>query len=316
MESFVPPFDLDFLQDERYLRRLIEKQFNAPVTAVSQVGQGFYARVYRVSTAKEPREIIVKCHLYAGRGREEQRQLEMLARHAIVKVPRVYFLHLYSADFPCEALAMEYIPGINAADVQFPDEASKNRFVDLVVENLLAWHSVSNPSGFGELDGVLCPTWTECFGRRIALYHEHIHKDEHQAIVSGHVTAIIDRSFAEMGRIFERANETPSLVHSDYNAWNMLVDPKTFALTGVIDPLDAGWSDSEIDLFHLPNSRPDLKLLERYMREIQVDEAFWMRYKFYRFWDDVKHYLRMGWYNEDRFRNYGQELQAAMDECL
>jgi aminoglycoside phosphotransferase (APT) family kinase protein len=211
---------------------------------------------------------------------------------------------------------MEYIPGITASEIQFPDEQSKNRFVDLVIENLLVWHSVSNPDGFGELKGPFYGTWAECFGKRIALYHEHIHKDKHQAVVSDRVTRIIDRSFGEMERIFQPANGSSSLVHSDYNAWNMMVDPRSYELTGIIDPIDAGWSDREIDLFHLPNSRPDLGLLDRYLREIQVDEFFWLRFKFYRFWDDVKHYLRMGWYDEDRFRGYGQELEIAMDECL
>ena len=127
---------------------------------------------------------------------------------------------------------------------------------------------------------------------------------------------VIDRSFEAFGSIFEGASRRPSLVHSDYNAWNMMVDPKTYELTGVIDPIDAGWSDYEIDLFHLANCRPDLKLLDRYLQEIEVDERFCLRYRFYRFWDDVKHYLRMGWYGEERFRHYARELEQAMDECL
>ena len=28
----------------------------------------------------------------------------------------------------------------------------------------------------------------------------------------------------------------------------------------------------------------------------RVDDGFWLRFKFYRFWDDVKHFVRMGWY--------------------
>jgi hypothetical protein len=95
----------------------------------------------------------------------------------------------------------------------------------------------------------------------------------------------------------------------------MMVDPETLTLTGIIDPIDAGWSDPEIDLFHLPNARPDFGLLDRYLQEIQVDESFWARFHFYKFWDDVKHYLRMGWYEEARFRSYAQDLEKAMNEC-
>lgn len=316
MTEFVPPFDLDFLEEGLHLTRLIEEQFNASVVTLSKDGQGFYAHVYRASLDKDPGEVIVKCHKYAGRGEKEKNQLEVLRRHATVKVPQVYSLHLHSEIFPCEALTMEYIPGINASEIQFPDERLKTRFVDLVVENLQAWHSVNNPAGFGELEGPFHATWLECFAKRIAVYHEQIHKDEHKAVVSEYVMGIIDRSFEAMGSIFQDANVSSSLVHSDYNAWNMMIDPTTCELTGIIDPIDAGWSDYEIDLFHLANCRPDLELLDRYLQGKKVDESFRLRYRFYRLWDDVKHYVRMGWYGEERFRRYAQELEAAMNGWL
>ena len=167
-----------------------------------------------------------------------------------------------------------------------------------------------------ESEGPFHATWLECFAKRIAAYHEQIHKDENKAVVSEYVMGVIDRSFEAMGSIFQDANVSPSLVHSDYNAWNMMIDPTTYELTGIIDPIDAGWSDYEIDLFHLVNCRPDLKLLGRYLQGKKVDESFWLRYRFYRFWDDVKHYVRMGWYGEERFRRYAQELETAMNEWL
>jgi hypothetical protein len=117
-----------------------------------------------------------------------------LRKHAIVSIPRVYSLHLYSEAFPCEALTMEHIPGVNASKVQFPDERSQSRFVDLVVENLKAWHAVHNPAGFGELEGPFHGTWLACFGERIARYHERIHRDEHRTVVSEAVMTRLLRS--------------------------------------------------------------------------------------------------------------------------
>ena len=132
MTEFVPPFDLGFLKDGMHLDQLIVKQFNSPVVTISKVGQGFYAHVYKVRLEADPREVIVKCHKYAGRGEKEKAQLEVLRRHATVRVPRVYSLHHYSQALPCEALMMEYIPGVNASQVQFPDERLKARFVQIV----------------------------------------------------------------------------------------------------------------------------------------------------------------------------------------
>lgn len=316
MSEFVEPFDLSFLESGAHLARRLEQQFHAPVTALSRVGQGFYAHIYKASLDGAPHEVIVKCHQYAGRGVKEKQQLETLREHATAKLPEVYALYLPAPDFPCEAMVMEYIPGVNASDVAFPDDASRARFVDCVVENLLAWHAVSNPQGFGELEGPFHRTWTGCLGQRIGLYHAHLQRDRHGTVVSPYVMRIIDRSFEALDDVFSGASRVSSLVHSDYNAWNMRVDPATFELTGIIDPIDAGWSDCEIDLFHLPNCRPELGLLERYLQDTPVDDAFWMRFKFYRFWDDVKHYLRMGWYEEQRFRTFAGELDAAMDRLL
>jgi len=61
-------------------------------------------------------------------------------------------------------------------------------------------------------------------------------------------------------------------------------------------------TDPSFNLFHLANCRPDIGLLERYLQEIDLDDSFWMRYRFYRFWDDVKRYLRVGWEHHTSWR--------------
>jgi aminoglycoside phosphotransferase (APT) family kinase protein len=124
-----------------------------------------------------------------------------------------------------------------------------------------------------------------------------MHDAERKDTVSPYVIGVIDKSADLLDAVFHHAHTESSLTHSDYNAWNMMVDPSTYRLTGVIDPIDAGWADWEVDLFHLPNSRPELGMLERYLR-------------------DVKHYLRMGWYKEERFAMYAQELNCYIDRCL
>jgi aminoglycoside phosphotransferase (APT) family kinase protein len=315
-DEFVPPSDLTFLGSGEPVGELVAELFRPAVTAVDRIGEGFYAVVFRVSLAGPPVQVIAKCYKHRGRGEREARQLKVLRRHALVQVPRVYHLQLRWGKFPGEALLMEHVPGVRASDVQFPDERTKDRFVDRAVANLKAWHQVTNPAGFGELEGPFYADWLQFYGARIGRYHERIHQGPHRAAVSGYVMGVVDRSYEAIGTLFRSTSERPSLTHSDYNAWNMMVDPKTYELTGVIDPLDAGWADREIDLFHLANCRPELGMLERYLENVPVDPGFWARHWFYRFWDDIKHYLRMGWYDEETFREVGAKLLAAMDECL
>ena len=122
MTAPAQPFNLEILEDGKHITRLMEARFDARVQSVSRVGQGFYAHIYRVELEKDPGVAILKCHKYAGRSAREQRQLELLKRHASVKVPAVYGLHPQSELFPAEALSMEHIPGINASKIEFPDE--------------------------------------------------------------------------------------------------------------------------------------------------------------------------------------------------
>ena len=310
------PYDLSILQDGQYLRQLIAEQFNCPVIQLSKIGRGFYADIYQTSIDRDPYNVIVKCHKYGGRSAKEKEQLELLARYSILKVPQVYHLHLHSPELPFEALIMEYIPGINASQVAFPNRDVETRFVDTVVHNLLAWHAVSNPHGFGEIGGPFYGNWIDLFEKQIASYRQQmVEKKRRKRTASEYVMGVVDRSFEHMRAIFCGSNHASSLVHSDYNLWNVMVDPDTYEPTGVIDPIDAGWADREIDLFHLANCRPELGLLERYLHETETNEAFSLRYAFYRFWDDVKHYVRMGWYEEGRFRPCAQALEKEMNDA-
>ncbi|MCJ7739111.1 MAG: hypothetical protein MUQ10_17660 [Anaerolineae bacterium] len=53
------------------------------------MGRGFCAIVYRASLDAPPYEVIIKCHRYAGRAAAEAAQLQILARHALVRLPEV-----------------------------------------------------------------------------------------------------------------------------------------------------------------------------------------------------------------------------------
>lgn len=316
LDEFVPPFDLAFLAGGQAVVPVVEDVMRTAVTHITKIGQGFYAHVYQAELAESPHSVIIKCHKYAGRTAKEAQQLTKLKQHALIQIPIVYAVQLATDACPCEMLLMETIPGADAGKVDFPDASTQAQFVEKAIENLLTWHSVHNPEGFGPLGGPFVPRWVDALSQKLTVYHKQIHQEKQKAVVSDYVMRIIDRSFEALPAIFGHINGPASLVHSDYNIWNMMVDPETFQLTGIIDPIDAGWAHYEIDLFHLKNGRSDSGLLERYLNTVDVDEQFWMRFNFYWFWDDIKHYLRMGWYEEGRFRGFAQTLAREMDKWL
>jgi fructosamine-3-kinase len=318
MSELGSPLDLSLLDENlRPIARLVSEVLQTAVLTTHKIGEGFYGKVYRATLGKEPHVVIIKCFKYADHARQEAAQLELLRPAALVKVPQVYALHTSSDLFPGEALLMEHLPGLIVGDeTEFPNAKAQTNFVESVVANLLAWHDCTHPHGFGPPNGPFHDTWPSYFGQRISRYHQQLQQEKHGAVVSEYVLRMAVQSYEAFADIFEKAQQRPSLIHGDYNIFNMLVDPTTFQLTGILDPLDAGWGNYEIDLFHLANGRPELGLLKHYLKQRPATESFWLRYHFYWFWDDVKHYLRMGYYDEKQFRHNARLLAKAMQEYL
>ena len=264
---------------------------------------------------KTRKKLFLSGHKYPGFAAREAVQLDLLRKHSRIPVPQVYF-NLNTAVHGCEALIMETLDGINA-DITFPSQEVQNHFVTTVIENLIHLHTVSNEQGFGEIGGPFFHNWSAFYQSKIDAIHLALQEPLKRKGISADVFWIIEKSYQAAPQVFSNAARQAVLVHSDYNIWNMLVDANTFAPTGIIDPIDAGWCDPEIDLFHLSNGRPDLKMLDKYFEITGAsDEQFWLRFYFYRFWDDLKHYINVGWYEEKHFQGYADKLEREMDKFV
>jgi fructosamine-3-kinase len=184
-----------------------------------------------------------------------------------------------------------------------------------MVGNLIHLHSITNEKGFG-MGNEMFSDWKSCFGCRINKMHQILHED-YKDSVSPYVMEVADKSIEAFDKIFAEPIEKSSLIHSDYNLWNILVDEKSAKITAIIDPIDAGWADKEIDLFHLENADGDrFELLKRYKRNSNISELFPVKNAFYWFWDDIKHMENMGWYEEERFTSFGNRLTSLMEEYI
>jgi len=287
----MPEYDLTPASQPSHAARLSRRVFQANLLDYQVAGQGFYGAVYRAVLDRAPGMVIFKWYKHSGSAAREARNLEIIRRHSLLKVPGVYHIHTASDEIPFEVLLMEHLPGVTAAEVSFTDPAARAAFIESLVTNLQALHAVSHPSGFGDLDGPFYPAWPVYFRTRI--------EREIQAVRPLYVSPgfpsrfhdLIETAYACFDRILAGSNSRSSLVHSDYNLWNVLVDPLTCRVTGIIDPMSVCWADRELDLFQLYNGPgAQLGLLERYLRAQPVDAEFFLRSSFYRFWDDVHHY--------------------------
>ncbi len=114
-------YHLEELQDGHAFTRLVKTMFSSSLTAYEKIGEGFYAHVYALRFPTSPYSVVAKCYHHSGRAHAEAQQLRVLKAHAIVAIPEVYADRVASEAFPCDTIIMEYLSGIPAAHITFPD---------------------------------------------------------------------------------------------------------------------------------------------------------------------------------------------------
>jgi fructosamine-3-kinase len=297
----------------RDLEAVVWEAFRAPLTAVEPMPDAALGYVYLARLPREPHRAILKWPRHLGCSARERRQLEDLRKHASIRVPEVYL-----CDPKREVLVLEYLPGVRACDAVQPDAATAERLADDVVNALLAWHRVKHPAGFGPLDGPHCDRWVDYYRQRVVAYHAAICRETSPELrLSGYVREIAERSLARLDEILAPAHREAVLVHSDYHLANLIMDPKTYRLTGAIDPLDAEWADPELDLLHWewPWGDPQ-HLLAKYQQHLPLPEGFPLRYACYDLWYAMQNLARLPWHDARVDHRLATALDEAMREFL
>ena len=149
------------------IREAVLQCYGVPPGNVRSLGGGFYGRVFLVSLETEPYYVVLKLYLFPGLAAREARQTGLLAEHALLKMPRIYkVLEKEQTGLPMDALFMEYIEGVNAGDFDAAElpETAREAIGESIVDNLIGYHRVVNPEGFGILSsGRYCPSWQEYY---------------------------------------------------------------------------------------------------------------------------------------------------------
>lgn len=85
------------------------------------------------------------------------------------------------------------------------------------------------------------------------------------------------------------------MVHGDLNIMNIMADPKTFKLTGFIDPCGTMFASREYDLFQLRNMWGDsFGLYEAYKRKHPLTKEGEFRVAFFGAINEVMCYMNTG----------------------
>lgn len=296
---------LDVFSRKGNVARIYDSFLNKQCLNVNQINQGFYGCVFLIENT-DSSKIIAKVYKQEGYIDSEICQLEMMRRHALVKVPEIYSAG-YKKDNGCfDVLFMEYINGVNAGAIEIADEKEKAAFGNQVVENLLSIHQISSSKGFGSyVDHEFYSSWESCYKSHITKLYNEVHRKRH-LLFSKKSADIMEFLYQNFDNVFCDAVPENSLIHGDYNLWNLIADPKSNKLIGMIDPFGSCFADRELELFQLTNAGGNkYGLLNKYKSYVSLNDNFEIKNAYYFFWDDIKHMVNMGHCNNDRLKKNG-----------
>lgn len=274
---------------------IIRNKYKTEPIAVKELGGGFYGRAFLVSLDVSPYLLVAKLYLFTGIAAEEAAQISLLSKYSLLKLPRIFDVGL-SGETGCsyDYILMEYLPGKNLGNTNISTltEASKNRIANQIADNLIAYHNVSNPKGFGKIDGsAFCATWQEYYYPIACSVVDKVHGLYKMGQVNEYIVHVIDKSILQFDKIFCEEITKSSLIHGDYNTWNILLAKDGRDAGAVIDPYNCCWADNEYDLYQLDNANgKELGLLKLYRQKKNVSSNFNEKRRFYELYTELNHY--------------------------
>lgn len=275
------------------LENLIAKKHGKRTVKLQRIGGGFYADVYLVDFETEA-PIVAKVYKTAHVMSAETEQLALLRQYACVPMPEILWSHNSDSEFPSDVMAMNYFSGTNGGAVFYLNPKKRAHLAEQVVDNLLGFHSVENPNGFGEIGSkVFYKTFNEYYRLRTEKTLETATALFENQQLPDTVYYTVQQAVQSFNRIFYLPIAKSALIHGDYNMWNILVDKKACAVTACIDPFGCMWADSEMDLYQLNNANgKQLHLLETYAKKKPLSENFEQKCAFYELFTEIEHYYR------------------------
>jgi fructosamine-3-kinase len=208
-------------------------------------------------------------------------------------------------------MAMELIDGINATTSKFFNFSSVKKrkfFTNTVVDALAKIHqTTSDKYGFiGKTERF--DTWQEFYKTMLLDVYERtkLFCSKNASGLNDNIIALLETSIRNIDYILSDEVEKPSLLHGDLWVANIMVDEKTFAPTGIIDPLHPMWGDKEFDLFPLNATwGKRFKLYKTYKAKYKTSTNVDLKTALYYFVNEVLCGLELNtWYGSgDAFYN-------------
>ncbi len=240
--------------NDKHLHRLIAEitpeKLNKEIRRIEYIGGGSFGKVYGVSMA-DGTKIAVKAFREKGALQKESGQLGVLSMHTKVQMPEVLFVYEGNES---ALMGMTFIDGKNVLNPLFifKSRRQKEKFSNDVADAMLEWHSVKAEK-YGYTDNPQYDSWKDFY------------IEEKQKPILDGLSSLADKGkYSKKNLALLKAatkiynslpdeSQAPVLIHGDLNIMNIMADPKTLELIGIIDPIGSIYADKEYDLFQLRN---------------------------------------------------------------
>lgn len=278
------------------LEGFIDKKQGQCHKSFHRIGGGFYADVYKLDYENQD-TIIVKVYKSKDIMKKEVSQIQLLSEYSLYPMPEVLWTHSADDIFSNDILAMNCLEGKNGGNIHYLSSEKRKALAEQVVNNLLAFHNVHNPNGFGEINGdKFYKTFNEFYKEKSIAIFNMAKKLNEEGQISDYVSDVVKEAVKQFDRIFYLPIVESSLIHGDYNMWNILADKKNCKVTAIIDPCGCMWADSEYDLYQLNNANgKHLKLFDIYAKKKDLSENCRQKMAFYELFTEIEHYYNSGY---------------------
>ena len=278
---------------QKMVDEIVYSRYGIHAHRITKLGGGFYGRVFLAELDAVPHRIVIKIYLFPNLAQREADQLRTLSGHGISHMPKVYFVQDADEMVPHGAIAMEYIPGINAGSAGLVlKEKDRLHIANEIVDNLISYHQTLHPEGFGELEAShFAPDWQSCYRPKALTI---LGKAEHafdEGNLDCEVLCTMTRACKAFSEIFHLPIPHARLIHGDYNTWNVLLNDDLSTVKAVIDPFNCCWADSEMDLYQLRNANgDDYQLMDLYQSKLKLSDNCQIKTCFYELFTELMHY--------------------------
>ena len=300
------------------LEKFVLKKIGENEGRMKRIGGGFYADVYRFDcNNREPQ--IIKVYKSDGIMQNEVEQIKILSEYALFPMPEILWTHMADDEFSFDILSMNCLEGENGGKAFYLNSSKRTKLAQQVVNNLLAFHNVQNPEGFGEINGEkYYKTFNEYYKAKAVNIFDMAKKLNADGQISDYVLSVARKAVDNFDKVFYLPITQASLIHGDYNMWNIMIDKKKGEVTAIIDPCGCMWADSEYDLYQLNNANgKHLKLFETYAKKKKLSENCHQKMAFYELFTEIEHYYNSGYpVIQKLIKNQADNLNEHLREII